>query len=351
MSGAMHPLGVPTTRTMAVTTTGEKVYRETPQPGAVVTRIAAGHLRVGTFEYFAARQNHQALETLCEYAIERHYPEIQERGPDRRLALIDRVIERQIELVAHWLRVGFIHGVMNTDNTAISGETIDFGPCAMMGVYNLQTVYSSIDHMGRYAYGNQPSMVQWNIARFAETLLPLIDGDEQSAIDKVMPLIEGFSDRFVQRYQQMMGLKLGLSKAESMDQALVSDLLTQMEQQRLDYTQTFDRLTRSLSDEEVERQLCRVLGDWYGHWRQRLSEQSETFAEIQAGMRSANPVVIPRNHHMEAVIERCIETGESESADEFLKVLRFPYKMQPETARYQDLPEDEDRSYRTFCGT
>ena len=183
MSEAMYALGIPTTRCLAVTMTGEDVYRETIQPGAVVTRVASSHIRVGTFEYFAARENHQALEKLCDYAIARHYPEISNTGNDRFILLLEKVAERQVKLVVEWLRVGFIHGVMNTDNTTISGETIDYGPCAMMGAYKPETVFSSIDRNGRYAFGNQPTIAQWNMARFAETLLPLIDQDEKQAID------------------------------------------------------------------------------------------------------------------------------------------------------------------------
>lgn len=351
MGEAMHALGIPTTRCLAVTTTGEKVFREMPQPGAVVTRVASSHLRVGTFEFFAARRNRQALETLCNYAVERHYPEIEETGPERGLALIDRVIERQIGLVVDWLRVGFIHGVMNTDNTAISGETIDFGPCAMMGVYDPETVYSSIDRMGRYAFGNQPAIAQWNITRFAETLLSLIDDEEQRAITKVMPLIEGFADRFWRGYQGMMGRKLGLARLVDEDTALVSDLTHLMQRKRLDYTLTFDLLTRSLSDEKAEDQAKCELGDWYGRWQSRLAAQQESIEEAQARMRGSNPVVIPRNHHMEAVIEHCVETGENSAAEAFLKVLRAPYELLSETLPYQAPPEDGDRDYQTFCGT
>jgi uncharacterized protein YdiU (UPF0061 family) len=306
---------------------------------------------VGTFEYFAARHDHRALETLRDYAIERHYPEITDDGAERSLALIDQVIDRQIGLVVDWLRVGFIHGVMNTDNTAISGQTIDFGPCAMLGVYDLKTVYSSIDRMGRYAFGNQPAILQWNLARFAETLLPLIDRDEKAAVDRVMPLLEGFSDRFLPRYQQMMAHKLGLSKTEPADLEVIAGLLDRMERQRMDYTQTFDRLTEALSAEPAQNQVQQDLGDWYALWQKRLADQPDPMEEAKARMRRSNPVVVPRNHHMEAVLESCIRTGEAASAEAFLDVLRSPYQMRPETALYQDAPVDEDRHYQTFCGT
>ncbi len=211
MSEAMKALGIPTTRCLAVVTTGETVFRETTLPGAVVTRVASSHLRIGTFQFFAARGDHQALKTLCNYTIERHYPELQEEGQNQYVSFINKVIERQIQLVVEWMRVGFIHGVMNTDNTSLSGETIDYGPCAMMGIYDPQTVYSSIDTMGRYAFGNQPDILQWNIARFAECLLPLINADRNKAVDQVGPVIAEFPDRFEKEYMKMMGKKLGLT--------------------------------------------------------------------------------------------------------------------------------------------
>ncbi|MEW8586955.1 MAG: protein adenylyltransferase SelO family protein, partial [Candidatus Thiodiazotropha sp.] len=273
MGEAMHALDIPTTRSLAVTTTGEAVYRETVQPGAVLTRIASSHLRVGTFEYFAARENRLALEQLCDFAIDRHYPELEEGGDERFLQLFDKVMQRQIDLVVEWLRVGFIHGVMNTDNTAISGETIDFGPCAMMGTYSPKTVFSSIDRDGRYAFGNQPAIAQWNMARFAETLLPLIDKNEKQAIETLGARVETFSSLFKQRYLQMMASKLGLSKLTSAEKALILALLDRLERKRLDYTTSFDRLTRSLSSQSVAQQLIDELADWYADWRLRLTSQ------------------------------------------------------------------------------
>ncbi|WP_316368737.1 protein adenylyltransferase SelO [Candidatus Thiodiazotropha sp. CDECU1] len=351
MGEAMHVLGIPTTRSLAVTTTGEPVYRETVQPGAVLTRIASSHLRVGTFEYFAARQNHQAIEQLCDFAIKRHYPELQEGGGERFLQLFDKVMEGQIELVVEWLRVGFIHGVMNTDNTAISGETIDYGPCAMMGSYNPKTVFSSIDRDGRYAFGNQPAIVQWNMARFAETLLHLIDKDEKQAIDTLGSRLENFSGQFKQRYLQMMGRKLGLSQIMSSDDALIFGLLDRLEQKQLDYTTGFDRLTQSLSSQSVEQKMLDELGSWYPAWRQRLESQQENSEAIQECMRQANPVVIPRNYHMEQVIQECLESGDASVAEVFLDVLRSPYQSTNKTLQFQVVPEDADVGYQTFCGT
>lgn len=351
MGEAMHALGIPTTRSLAVTTTGETVYRETPQPGAVLTRIASSHLRVGTFEYFAARQNNRAIEQLCEFAIKRHYPELQESGDERFLQLFDRVMARQIELVLEWLRVGFIHGVMNTDNMAISGETIDYGPCAMMGTYSPKTVFSSIDRDGRYAFGNQPAIVQWNMARFAETLLHLIDKDEKQAIDTLGSRLENFSGQFKQRYLQMMGSKLGLSQIISSDDELIFGLLDRFEQKQLDYTTGFDRLTQSLSSQSVEQKMLNELGSWYPDWRQRLAVQEVDMEVVQSGMRKANPVVIPRNFHVERVIRECLESGDSSAAEAFLDVLRSPYHATSSTLQYQVEPEDADVGYQTFCGT
>ncbi|MET0115958.1 MAG: protein adenylyltransferase SelO family protein [Sedimenticola sp.] len=351
MGEAMHALGVPSTRSLAVTATGETVYRDTPQPGAVVTRVASSHLRVGTFEYFAARNNYRAVEKLCDYAILRHYPELGEAGSDRFIMLLENVMQRQIELVVEWLRVGFIHGVMNTDNTAISGETIDYGPCAMMGVYNPETVFSSIDRQGRYAFGNQPSIAQWNMARFAETLLPLIDEDEKRAVDSAVSVIEKFSDRFQDRYLNMMTRKTGLTRRSSSDHSLITDLLDLLLQKRLDYTNSFHLLTDSLSSPSAEERIAGQLGDWYIRWRRGLDDQPEESGAVQAMMREANPLVIPRNHHMESVIDTCIESGSPDAAEVFLETLHSPYRVTARTLQYQVVPDYEDVGYQTFCGT
>ncbi len=351
MGEAMHALGIPTTRSLAVTTTGESVYRETPQPGAIVTRIASSHLRVGTFEYFAAKHNHQALEQLCDYAISRHYPELQDTGADRFILLLEGVMERQINLMVEWLRVGFIHGVMNTDNTTISGETIDYGPCAMMGIYNPKTVFSSIDRQGRYSFGNQPTISQWNMARFAETLLPLIDKDEKQAIDIASSRVADFSRRFKEQYLQMMARKLGLTQLLPSDHELIFGLLNMLEMKQLDYTISFDLLTQSLSSQSAENQMRNELGTWYIHWKLRLDNQQDIDAVSQALMRQANPVVVPRNHHIEKIIQDCIESGESSAAEDFLETLLFPYTVTSKTSQFQDAPEDGDFGYQTFCGT
>ena len=351
MSEAMNALGVPTTRCLAVVTTGETVFRETPLPGAVVTRVASSHLRIGTFQFFAARGDYQALETLCNYTINRHYPELQEEGQNPYVSLINKVIEKQIQLVVEWMRVGFIHGVMNTDNTSLSGETIDYGPCAMMGIYDPKTVYSSIDRMGRYAFGNQPDILHWNLARFAECLLPLINADRDQAVDLVEPFIAAFPDRFEKEYMKMMAKKLGLTFFKQNDQKLIVSVLNRLKDRRLDYTATFDLLTKSLSSEAAASQMKNELGECFDRWQKRLSEQPAVTQKVQELMRQHNPVVIPRNHHIEKVIQACEQTSKATSAEKFLQVLRSPYEEMAQTSRYQDPPSDGDKDYKTFCGT
>jgi uncharacterized protein YdiU (UPF0061 family) len=355
MSEAMHALKVPTTRCLAVVTTGETVFRERPSPGAVVTRVASSHIRIGTFQYFAARGNLDAIKMLFTHTMERHYPELLEEEYPY-LMFINKFINRQIQLVVDWMRVGFIHGVMNTDNTALSGETIDYGPCAMMGIYDPKTVYSSIDTMGRYAFGNQPAISQWNIARLAECLLPLISEDPKKGLAQVEPVIAEFPARFEKAYLAMMGKKLGLTVVTPEDKALITSLLNRLKEKRLDYTITFDRMTRSLTSEAVATQVKNDLGDGFDLWQKRLREQSGNFQsgdfrEAQKLMRQHNPVVIPRNHHVEKVIQECEQNGKTGLAEKFLKVLRAPYEMLTHTPDFQDPPADGDKDYKTFCGT
>jgi uncharacterized protein YdiU (UPF0061 family) len=260
-------------------------------------------------------------------------------------------MERQIQLVVEWMRVGFIHGVMNTDNTSLSGETIDYGPCAMIGIYDPKTVYSSIDTMGRYAFGNQPEIIQWNLARFAECLLPLVNADINKAVDQVRPVIAGFPDRFEKEYMNMMSKKLGLTFFKQEDKQLIVSVLNRLKDRRLDYTVTFDLLTKSWMSETAASQMRNKLEDCFDLWQQRLSEQNEVFQKVQELMRQHNPVVIPRNHHVEAVIQACEQTGRVTLAEKFLQVLGSPYKELAQTSEYQDLPKDGDKDYKTFCGT
>jgi uncharacterized protein YdiU (UPF0061 family) len=351
MSEAMYALGVPTTRTLSVVATDETVFRQQPERGAVLTRVASSHIRVGTFEYFAARSNNTALEQLADHVIERHYPDIAGTGTDRFLNMLEQVMNRQIELIVEWLRVGFIHGVMNTDNTALSGETIDFGPCAMVGIYDPQTVYSSIDRQGRYAFGNQPTIAQWNMARLAETLIPLIDTDESTAIEKVSEVVHRFADRFLQQFHRMMANKLGLENSGEEERKLIGQLLETMQQNRLDYTLTFNWLSRAASSDMAREKLRKDLGDWADGWLLKLQQQKRSLSDSQKIMQRHNPLVIPRNHHVEKVLTSCLESGLPDAAEQFLEVLRKPYELTEKTALYQDTPADGDAGYKTFCGT
>lgn len=352
MSEAMFALGVPTTRSLAVVTTGESVIRENRLSGAVLTRVASSFIRIGTFQYFAARGNHQALKTLFNYTLDRHYPELQqEKDAAQCITLFKQVMEKQIQLVVAWMRVGFIHGVMNTDNVALSGETIDYGPCAMMGVFDPATVYSSIDIAGRYAFGNQPAITQWNLTRFAECLLPLIDDDPKKASDQLSPILAGFPEHFETAYMTMMAKKLGLQTFQPEDKNLIMSLLKRLEEKKLDYTITFDLLTQSVTSETASSRIDHELGAWSELWKKRVRNQQDTLQDIQTSMRRENPVVIPRNHHLEEVLQKCEKNQEAGSAEAFLQVLRSPYKELAQTSKYQDPPSDGDKEYQTFCGT
>lgn len=351
MSEAMQALGVPTSQCLAVVTTGDTVLRQRGHPGAVVTRIASSHIRVGTFQYFAARGDIDSLKALAEYTIQRHYPHITAEGPDRWIALLDGVMDKQIELVVQWMRVGFIHGVMNTDNTAISGETIDFGPCAMMGVYDPNTVYSSIDHQGRYAFGKQPNIAHWNVTRFAECLVQLIDQDDKSVMRKLSDVINAFAARFQAAYLAMMAGKFGIKALEKGDSDLINTLLESLVEEKLDYTLSFNILAQALSCESAKNEMQSSLGEVFEQWKARVLNQGLSVENIQASMRQFNPLVIPRNHHVEAVLKSCEETGLPDAALALLDVLRQPYTQLKKTVDYQGLDADSDQRHQTFCGT
>ncbi|GAA3917229.1 protein adenylyltransferase SelO [Litoribacillus peritrichatus] len=351
MSAAMKSLGVPTTECLAVVRTGEAVYRQTPQPGAVVTRVASSHLRVGTFQFFAAQGDVESLKALSEFAINRHYSDITEQGDQRYICFLDRVIEKQIELIVSWMRVGFIHGVMNTDNTAISGETIDYGPCAMMGVYDPETVFSSIDRNGRYAFGNQPGIANWNMARFAECLLLLVNHEDEQIMAQVIALVNGFAERYRQAYLQMMAGKLGIFNLSPADESLIEEILQAFLERKLDYTQGFDLLTKSFTSEAAMKDIKASLGTVFDQWLVRVNSQVNMVDAIEARMRAHNPVVIPRNHHLEAVLQASEESGSSDAANAFLAILTQPYQEVSGTSEYQATSEEYDRRYQTFCGT
>ena len=356
LSESMHSLGIPTTRALAAVTTGEPVFRGGKLPGAIVTRVASSHVRVGTFEYFAARGDTEAVRRLADYVIDRHYPEL--KFADRPyVELLAAVTRRQATLVAGWMRVGFIHGVMNTDNTAISGETIDFGPCAFLDAYDPATVFSSIDSHGRYAYGNQPAMAQWNLARFAETILALIDADTQRAVDVASPVVNAFREHFESSWIAGLRRKIGLTTSEQGDPALVSALLDLMQRAGADYTLTFRRLCDAAggADAGVEELLGAAppaeLAQWLGTWRSRLARDPQLPADRARSMRTANPAYIPRNHRVEAAIAAATEQADFGPFNEMLQVWSRPYDEQPGREAYLKPPLPAERVLQTFCGT
>lgn len=347
ISEAMAALGIPTTRSLAVVTTGEVVYRTTPLPGAILTRVAASHIRVGTFEY-AARRDETTLRALADYAIRRHDPELVE-SPHKYLEFFRAVVDRQAALVARWQLVGFIHGVMNTDNVAISGETIDYGPCAFMNAYDPSTVFSSIDHAGRYAYGNQPGITQWNLARFAETLLPLLDADPEQAVAAAKDVLNAYPDRFEHHWLAGMRKKLGLLTEEDTDPELCLALLEWLHTTRADFTNTF----RDLSTDQLPGRAPYQTPEfeaWHSRWRTRLERNGQPLAAAHAVMRTANPVVIPRNHRVEEALSAAEERNDLSVTHALLEVLASPFEAKAAVERYQEPPPD-DGSYRTFCGT
>ncbi|WP_027965854.1 protein adenylyltransferase SelO [Halomonas halocynthiae] len=357
VSEAMHALGVPTTRALAATTTGERVYRRMPEPGAVLTRVASSHLRVGTFQYFAVRGDEAALRVLVDEAIVRHYPELAELAADAQpMALLEAVIERQAKLIAKWMSVGFIHGVMNTDNCAIGGETIDYGPCAFMDRYDPMTVFSSIDGRGRYAYANQPSMAQWNLARFAEAILPLMGHDSKQAIAEATEVLETFNERYQRHWLSAMRHKLGLSTAQDADAVLAADLLEVMHQGSADFTLTFHYLAGAVTPEGAE-QLVAVFDQpkdieaWLVRWRQRLGDEQASAKEVFERMCAVNPAVIPRNHRVEQVIEAASERDDFAPFNALLAAVTHPFDASNECVDFRQPPLDGEQVLRTFCGT
>ncbi|MGX5774813.1 protein adenylyltransferase SelO [Methylorubrum zatmanii] len=360
VSEAMHALGIPTTRALAVVTTGERVIRETVLPGAVLTRVASSHIRVGSFQFFAARGDVEGLRALADHAIARHDPQAAEAENPYR-ALLAGVIRRQAELVARWLTVGFIHGVMNTDNMSISGETIDYGPCAFLDTYDPATAFSSIDRHGRYAYGNQPRMALWNLTRLAEALLPLLAEEEDKAVSEAEAALGGFAGLFEAAYHGGLNRKLGLTTAREGDAALAGDLLKTMAENEADFTLTFRRLGDALPEAgagpraaEGVRSLFidpTAFDRWAEGWHRRLADEPGEVASFRRTMRAANPAFIPRNHRVEEMIEAAVERQDFGPFETLLAVLAHPYDDQPDFARYAEPPEGGGRGYRTFCGT
>jgi serine/tyrosine/threonine adenylyltransferase len=356
ISEAMHALGIPTTRALAAVTTGERVYREDVLPGAVITRVAQSHVRVGTFQFFAARGDTAATKRLADYVIDRHYPELKGAANPYQ-ALLRAVLDRQAALVTRWLMVGFIHGVMNTDNTSIIGETIDFGPCAFMDSFDPLTWFSSVDEYGRYAFARQPAIAQWNLARLAEAMLPLLDDDTETAIAEANAIIEAFEPTFSAHWQDGMRKKLGLATAEDTDRTLIGELLDAMHQGRADFTLTFRALADALEDEAQTPRLRALFSDpaafdtWHQTWRHRLERESTASAERVRTMRQVSPAIIPRNHQVEKVLDAAIARADYQPFERLHAALAHPYDDTPETAAYAAPPEPTDIPYRTFCGT
>ncbi|MBR0796697.1 YdiU family protein [Bradyrhizobium jicamae] len=354
VSEAMFALGIPTTRSLAAVVTGEPVMRETALPGAVLTRVASSHIRVGTFQFFAARGDTEGVRALADHVIARHYPELKNADQPYH-ALLASVVARQAELVSRWLLVGFIHGVMNTDNTSISGETIDYGPCAFLDAYNPAQVFSSIDEMGRYAYANQPRIALWNLTRLAECLLPLLSDDQDKAIEQAQAILGEFPEKFTTAYNSGLRRKVGLFTARDGDEALIQDLLDAMAKNEADFTLTFRRLGDAAADDtaDVRAQFTdpTAFDDWAPRWRARLALEPQASAERKAAMHTVNPAFIPRNHRVEAVIAAATNSDDYAPFEELLTVLAKPYEDQPRYAAYADPPLPEQRVTQTFCGT
>lgn len=347
ISEAMHHLGIPSSRSLAVAATGETVYRDPIQPGAVLTRVMSSHIRVGTFEFAAQYLGPDAVKELLQYTLKRHYPELlAEEIPA--LAFLKKVMEKQIALITHWMRVGFIHGVMNTDNMSIAWETFDYGPCAFMNRYDLNTVFSSIDQQGRYAFGNQPRIAQWNLACLAGTLLPLMHEKESIAIEMAQEVLDDFPSQYNAAWLNMMGRKLGIEQAGKEDQPLIDELLQIMQDGQLDYTNTFFQLSYDQEDRE-EKLSDAAMRAWKNKWKNRLQQETSSTLEQKSLMRSANPCFIPRNHRVEAALAAGAQ-GDLTLFQQLLQVLQNPYQWDPSLVSFQEAPVEESQ-YQTFCGT
>jgi len=356
ISEAMAALGVPTTRSLAAVTTGENILRDTILPGAVLTRVATSHIRVGTFQFFAARRDYDSVKRLADYTMARHYPETLET-PQPYRAFLDAVIARQAKLIAQWMHIGFIHGVMNTDNCAIGGETIDYGPCAFMDAFDPMTVYSSIDHGDRYAYGKQPSIAHWNLARFAECLLTLFGEDTKLAADQANEALSAFPSLFKTAYEDGLRKKAGLTLRQEDDGPLIQDLLNLMAANKADFTMTFRLLAHAAADEAALGPVRDLFIDptafdpWAARWRARIAQEEQDGAAIRAAMLSVNPLYVPRNYLVEKAIEAAVSKKDFSVFEELLVVLAKPFDERPEFASYADVPPPRDPAYQTFCGT
>ncbi len=346
ISEAVHALNIPTTRSLAVVSTGEKVVRENLLPGAILTRVASSHIRVGTFQYIAARQNLSDLITLVDYTIQRHYPEIQS-SKNKALDFLNLVMEKQCQLVVDWMRVGFVHGVMNTDNMTLSGETIDYGPCAFMDHYNPKTVFSSIDKFGRYSFSNQPPITKWNLARFAECLIPLIDKNEDTAVKIATEIIDNFQKIYEEKWLNMMRDKLGLFGEDKNDIELINNLLNWMKKNQADYTNTFCYLM-NINSIRNEIYKDKNFIDWFNNWEKRVLTNGGSKENSLKLMKKNNPIVIPRNHKVEEALEAA-SNNDMKPINNLLSILKKPYTKQDNIKNFQ-VPSN-NQNYKTFCGT
>ncbi len=347
ISEAMHYLGIPTTRSLAVIKTGDSVVRESVLPGAILTRVASSHIRVGTFEFAIQQQNSEVMQLLLDYTLDRHFSEV--KSQNKPLSLIQAVMEKQADLIVHWMRVGFIHGVMNTDNMSLAGETIDYGPCAFMDTYDPKTVFSSIDHLGRYSYVNQPKIAQWNLARFAETLLTLIDKDMNKSVELAEEIINKFPEVYQAKWLNMMRSKLGLFQGHESDIQIISDLLDWMVDNNADYTNTF-RLLSQFEKPNFELYKGEQFQNWYKRWQNRLQKNLESIESSIDLMKSSNPAVIPRNHKVEEALEAA-NTGNLKPFEDLVSILKEPYRDRADLKAYKNPLKPGASEYKTFCGT
>jgi len=348
ISEAIHALNIPTTRSLAVVKTGEKIVRENLLPGAILTRVASSHIRVGTFQYIAAKQNTDDLNTLIDYTINRHYPEIK-TSDQKAIDLLNLVMEKQCQLVVNWIRVGFIHGVMNTDNMAISGETIDYGPCAFMDTYNPKTVFSSIDKLGRYAFSNQPPITKWNLARLAECLIPLIDKNEDTAIKIATKTIDNFQNVYEKKWLNMMRDKLGLFGEDQNDLKLINNLLNWMESNQADYTNTFCYLMKIDNNDDLKFKDINFI-NWLKEWENRILINNGSKEKSINLMKKTNPIFIPRNHKVEEALENANKNN-FQHLNDLLDVVKKPYTNNENLKQYKRPANLNGIKYQTFCGT
>ena len=344
ISEAMYYLGIPTTRSLAVVETGEKVYREVPLKGSILTRVASSHIRIGTFQFLAAHKDYQSMKSLLDFSIKRHFSDVK-FSENIAIEFIKAVMQKQINLIVEWMRVGFIHGVMNTDNSTISGETIDYGPCAFMDHYDANTVFSSIDTQGRYSFANQPSIIQWNLVRLAECLLPLIDKSEKKSIEIAQNLLNTFSSLFKDRWLQMMKKKLGIKDQSEDDEELINNLIKWMQQKKPDFTNTFCNLMNydHAGDKEFEDY---EFNNWKREWKERV--KSKEYLDV---MMSCNPILIPRNYLVEEALSEAEIDGKLDKFNELNEIISSPYQLKKVNIKYLETPTKTNIPYKTFCGT